>query len=71
MIKFEIQPNREVHVTPWLLIEVFRHVSVATDLHFHRLRDGRILIRKQDPQDWPENDPGKDNQEGNDNYRDV
>ena len=44
---------------------------MATDLHFHRLRNGGNLVSKKDPQDWPENDPARDNQERRDNDGDV
>ena len=67
----QIQPNREVDVVPGILPEVFRHVCVGTDLHFHRLRNRFIFIRKQDSQKWPENDPGYDNHERGDKYREV
>ena len=44
---------------------------MAADLHLHRLRNGGILIRKQDSQHWPQNDPASDNQERSDNYRNI
>ena len=53
------------------LFEVFRHVCVSTNLDFHRLRNGGILICEQDSQKWPENDPSYCNHERSDDYRDV
>ena len=44
---------------------------MGTYLHFHWLRNGGILIRKQDSQDWPQDDPASDNQERSDDDGDI